>query len=210
MNQNDKYKTEAYQIIQRLKRDKKSSIKLADASDDKIESLECLQWYIIMLNGESRLYNLGYYFTMNYSNSEIIIVKEDTLRKSYYFEIPYGKHDEWCEYCFEINKIIRDDGSVLLYVSNNPYVLESYMVIECMNGEEEELKEYCKQHEIELKYDRGNEEFMSELKNRMWNSMSFTLIAKFEDFKSLFEAMFKFLPESKLNDLRYSWKQKNR
>lgn len=205
MNQNDKYKTEAYQIIQKVKRDKKSSIKLEDATSDKIESLESLQWYIVMLNSESRLHNLGYYFTMNYNNSEIIIKEEDTLRKSYYFEIPYGRYDIWCKPCFEINKIVGQGGMVVLYVSNIPYYLKSFMLIECVDNEEEEVKVYCKNQGIELKYDKGNIEFLSEMGNRMWNSHSFFPTNDFTYFKIHYEAMFEFQPESKLNELGYYW-----
>lgn len=197
MKQADGHKTEAYQIIQKIKEDNKFAIKLEDASSDKIESLESLQWYIVMLNSESRLYNLGYYFAMNYNDSEIIIQEEEKLRTSYYFEIPYGRYDIWCKPCFEINEIVGRGGMVLLYVSNIPYYLKSFMVIECVDGEEEKLKLYCKQHEIELKYNKGKEEFMSEFSNRMWNCQGFIPTNDYQNFRNVYDPMFRFPPRIK-------------
>ncbi|MCR0262499.1 toll/interleukin-1 receptor domain-containing protein [[Clostridium] innocuum] len=138
------------------------------------------------------------------------------MRQKYSFEIPYGNRSQWIDRCWQLNEFVGTKGIVKLFVSNIPYHLKSYIYFD-HDGDREDIIGFCKKHEIDVAYDKGSEEFLADMRNRMWDEISFCADMDQQSFEMSFVSSFLYPEIIKLHEtgskrkkvsISYAWKDK--
>lgn len=109
-------------------------------------------------------------------NMENIIVfnSEAIMEHSFCFEISYGTRSAFVDLLFTFNNELEIDGTMMLFVNNNPYNLQAMVVIVTKSDKTAEvIQAALKNQKIPLVYDKGLPEFAAELQTRKWNYYSF-------------------------------------
>lgn len=110
-------------------------------------------------------------YTLDTDNMVAIIFKEVSMTHKFTIEIPYGTRSKYIPFIEEVNELIEREGVVQLYISNNPYRLESFLVVET-NKHGDEMKTLIQSHGMKVDISRGMEEFNLELMERRWDTIS--------------------------------------
>lgn len=101
---------------------------------------------------------------VNYISRLICIKrKENTMLLTWTIEIPYGKRSKYIELVDEINNTVTREGSVNLFISNNPYNLCSYLNFEDVPESADKINNILKKHKVKNLTDRGLNEFVKEI-----------------------------------------------
>lgn len=152
--------------------------------------------------------NLDKTITFSYDNT-IHIYEVSELRQKYCFEIPYGSRSQWIDRCWQLNEFVGTKGIVKLFVSNIPYHLRSYIYFDYV-GDREDIIEFCKKYEIDVSYDKGSEEFLEDMRNRMWNEISFSSRMNRQMFEVFFVSSFQYAEISELHEKGYRWETESK
>lgn len=141
--------------------------------------------------------------TISY-DKDVHIYEVIEMEKKYCFEIPYGERSKWIERCYSLTKLIGKQDMLSLFVSNNPHHLKSYLTF-TYTGNDNAVRQFCKENHIDLVFDKGVEEMIKDMRNRMWNDINFFQDMDFQSFSEMFSAMFYFEEISELNRKGYEW-----
>ena len=99
---------------------------------------------------------------------------EAIMEHSFCFEIPYGTRSAYVDLLFTFNNEVELDGTMMLFVNNNPYNLQAMVVIVTKSDETAQtIQAALKEQRISLVYDKGLPEFAAELQARKWDFCSF-------------------------------------
>ncbi|WP_416327954.1 toll/interleukin-1 receptor domain-containing protein [[Clostridium] innocuum] len=131
------------------------------------------------------------------------------LQQRYRFEISYGNRSQWIDRCWQLNEFVGTKGIVKLFVSNTPYHLRAYIYFD-HDGDREDIIEFCKRHEIDVAYDKGSEESLEDMRNRMWNEIAFCADMDQQIFETLFVSSFLYPGISELHEKGYPWKTESK
>lgn len=114
-------------------------------------------------------------FDYNYNN--MIFCKEsDSMNAAYSYtlNIPCENRSAYLTSVQKLCKLVPGTGLVGLFVSNDPYQLEAYLVIE-LEQEQQEIENVIKLSSLALTEKKGFIEFIRELVYRKWNYVIFPL-----------------------------------
>lgn len=143
-------------------------------------------------------------FVLDYNGSKIILYKDGdrmALPFKYSVEIPYAEHDKYLRFVQEVTKIVPRNGVVFLFVSNNPYKLAAFLVIET-DRNREQVEELINKYGLATDNSRGLTEFWEETRCRKWNCRA---IPQWDDesISLLYKSEFHFAPKSGLEEKGY-------
>lgn len=93
------------------------------------------------------------------------------MRYKFNVEIPYGKRNRYFEFIVAVNDLVTSSGMVSLWVNNNPYSLQSFLLVET-NENGAEISELVKKYGLKNDTSKGIDEYLSELSIRKWNTMT--------------------------------------
>lgn len=135
--------------------------------------------------------------SMDYNGKKyVIFMKGDCHMFSHYqytLEIPYGSRSKYYKAMQELNEL--SDQFCGIFVNNDPYVLESYLVISTTINSEK-IEKVISSYRFTLKTDKGLPEFIKEMGARKWNSATFPEKATLKDIREMAEPMFFFSEKS--------------
>lgn len=100
----------------------------------------------------------------------IIVFRRLQMIAQFLIDIPYDSRSKYKNTIFKLNNMVGKNGLVTLAVNNNPYALESVLLIET-NENIEEIKEEIKQAGLKSRNDKGLNEIIMEMGNRRWVTM---------------------------------------
>lgn len=126
----------------------------------------------------------------NYNYSKIIIKELKFMRKSFYVEFSYMKREKYFSLLLKLQENIKENGIILLAVNNIQNYLKSVFIIECVDGEEEIVKELLKEYDLKSRSDRGLREIIKEIADRKWNIRSIPINCKKDELEFIFNSMF--------------------
>ncbi|MFT9075967.1 toll/interleukin-1 receptor domain-containing protein [Ethanoligenens sp.] len=135
--------------------------------DSKI--LSCIKWRLELLFEANGLAVIS---ALDYNNSEIIICKEGEMMSipyRYTLKIPYESRSTYLPAIKKLSEFSSEYAR--LFVNNNPYQLEAYLVIESSKNQVE-IEQIIKKYSMERIFDKGLMEFIIEMGNRRWDSVS--------------------------------------
>ena len=120
----------------------------------------------------------------------------------YAIKIPYGSREKYLPAVKEINRLVPLNGLVSLFVNNNPYHFEAYVVVES-SAEFNEIENIVRENNLEIDRSKGLTEFLNGMiKNRRWNQQ--TMIKDMDESVDLaFKNCFIFRSESELQNRGY-------
>lgn len=105
----------------------------------------------------------------NYNYSKIIIKEIIGMRKSYYVEFPYMEREKYVDFLYDINNCLSRNSLFTVIINNLPNYGESAFIIECVDSEEDKVKDLINEYKLEYRYDRGLKEVLIEVGNKMWD-----------------------------------------
>lgn len=129
-------------------------------------------------------------------NGKKIIFRRRTNRMKYNFnvEIPYAKRSKYRDFIIQVNRLVDISGNISLWVNNNPYALQSFLLIETeKNGEK--INQLIEKYELRNDLSKGLDEYLMELGYRAWNTMS---IMQGDDYVDLIFNLYEFAEEEYL------------
>lgn len=91
------------------------------------------------------------------------------MEAEFLIEIPYGCRSKYKGTILKINSMVGQSGLVTLAVNNNPYALESVLLIRT-DENVEEIKEEIRQAGLKIRNDKSLKEIIMEIGNRRWNT----------------------------------------
>ena len=146
-------------------------------------------------------YSLGvnWNYTLWYCDEKVIFYerRRSKMEYKYTIKIPYGNRNTYYECLFRINCLIDEDGMFMLAVNNNPYSLESLVVIHT-NTNNKEIKELIAYHHIDCDDTKGLTEILIEQRNHRWNTLIIPSMDKQIVFSDTLNSIFFFKDTEKL------------
>jgi len=114
-------------------------------------------------------------------------------------EIPYKNRREYYNFIFEINKLVDSDGYIIFAVDNNPYKLETILLIKT-NQNKEKILELIKDNNLKINNKKGVNEIINDLENdsKGWNGVSLAKTYSKDELEKLLESNFLFVEEKEL------------
>lgn len=126
----------------------------------------------------------------NYNYSKIIIKELKFMKKSFYIEFPYMEREKYFPFLVKAQNIISCNGIIVLAVNNIHSCLKSVFIIECVDNEEDRVKELIREYNLISRADKGFEEIIKEQGFRMWNTICFPINCTNNELESMFNSMF--------------------
>ena len=93
---------------------------------------------------------------------------------------------------------------MILAVSNIPYFLKCKLIIECIDGEENTIKNIIQKERLECDFSKGLEEINKDVSNRMWNILVLSPMPK-EELHIYIKSQFVFPSIDDLQSKGYDW-----
>lgn len=119
------------------------------------------EWYSLQL--KSNLTFIEHVF-VNYPSQAICIKRnENRMLLKWTVEIPYGERSKYIDFVDEINRAVSQEGSVNLFVCNNPYSLCSYLNFEDIPENGDKINSILKKYKRENMTEKGLEELIKEI-----------------------------------------------
>lgn len=87
-------------------------------------------------------------------------------------QIPYDSRSKYLATVKRLNQVVPLSGCITLFVDNNPYQLEAFLVIESLE-KKNEIEQIIQDSSLKLTNSKGLPEFISEMTDRNWNMASF-------------------------------------
>ena len=144
-------------------------------------------------------------FLCYYYKKYIFITKEfSNMKKVFCIDIPYGHWNQYESMIAEVNNAVSKNGTVILAVSNIPYFLKCKLIIECVDGEEDIIKQIIHNNDLNFDFSKGLEEIHEDIANRMWNILVLSQMPS-EQIHNTIQPLFYF---SHIDDLKlqgYDW-----
>lgn len=102
------------------------------------------------------------------SDHMIIVFRRLQMIAQFLIDIPYDSRSKYKNTIFKLNNMAGENGLVVLAVNNNPYALESILLIET-DENIEDIKEQIRQAGLKFRNDKGLNEIIMEMGSRCWN-----------------------------------------
>lgn len=176
-------------------------IPLSEVCEVSKPSFQLLRWIHVELHHKylDKIITFSYDLTIH-------MYELNDMRNRYHFEIPYGERSKWVDKCYLLNEMLGKNGSLILFVSNISYDLQSYIFIE-YEKEDDMIKDFCKNNHIEWIHGKGNEEFFMDMSTCMWNETGFFPHMDYPLFKTMFLDTFYFQEIQELDQECYQWQK---
>lgn len=115
-----------------------------------------------------------YRYVMCYTVEKVVFFKEDNrMTSKFTVEIPYACRNDYIDVVKQINMLVDKNGVVMMFISNLPYSLSSFLVIET-NTNADEIDKIIKMSMLTKISNRGLSEFTLELAERKWDAVALT------------------------------------
>lgn len=92
------------------------------------------------------------------------------MRGEFFIGIPYRDRAKYVNMILEIRKLVDENGMIFLAVNNNPYILESYLIVKT-NHNMERITEVINRNALMNYQRRGIKEIIGELGSKMWKTV---------------------------------------
>jgi len=140
-----------------------------------------------------------------YSQNIIILVKRGIEMKSKFtIEIPYGERSKYFRFIYEINQLVDNDGVVAVFVNNNPYQLQSLLVIQT-HTKEDKIKELIFNSKLQVINNKGLDELLEEQYFRKWINFILSPQLGFESVCALIASRYYFAEKDTLKSKGYDF-----
>lgn len=161
--------------------------------DNRLREFE---WYAVRLE---KLISADMVF-VNYSDRAVIIKRStNTMNAKWTIEIPYGKRSFYIELLYRLNSAVTLDGTVTLFVSNNPYDLCAYICLEDVPENLDKINEIIKKSNVKTVSEKGIDEFFNDIRTgRRFNVKYIPANIEKKQIELLFKNTFWFSEESAL------------
>lgn len=133
--------------------------------------LDLLKWQMELSLSTGGIEVNGVY---DYNVKNIIFYKvgiKMPLPFTYTLKIPYECRSQYLPAIKELNKVVPLSGCITLFVDNNPYHLEAFLVIESPSMQRE-IEQIIQKYSMKQVYQKGLSEFIAEMADRKWNSVN--------------------------------------
>lgn len=134
--------------------------------------LDLLKWQMELYLSTGGIEVKGVY---DYNVKNVIFYKvgiKMPLSFTYTLKIPYECRTQYLPAVKELNKVVPSSGCITLFVDNNPYHLEAYLVIESPSMQDD-IERIIRKYSMKQIYQKGLSEFFTEMEDRRWNAVSF-------------------------------------
>ena len=125
--------------------------------------------------------NIDNSYYLDYNGKKIMFLRRiNSMKYEFNVEIPYAERSKYRDFIVEVNHLVSLSGVLSLWVNNNPYSLQSFLVIETAeNGEE--ISRLVKKYGLKNDSSKGLSEYMLELGSRQWNTITISPGDKYID-----------------------------
>ena len=121
------------------------------------------EWYSIRIELLLSQYITHNVF-VNYVAKAICIKKVGlNVLSKWTVEIPYGYRSKYLDFIIQINRAVSKDGSVSLFISNNPYDLKCYLAFEDKANNTESINKIMNSYKINNYTEKGLHELIQDL-----------------------------------------------
>lgn len=144
-------------------------------------------------------YNIELNYAICYNEKKIIFFKRLHMQGKFFIEIPYECRTRYLDVIYEINSLVDEDGMVILAVNNNPYVLESYMLVET-NTNTEKIGKLIQKHNLHNSTEKGLEEVIVEMGNKRWNMMNLCMGTSVDDIREIMSTLYLYAEKEELQE----------
>lgn len=131
-------------------------------------------------------------YDIMYNNDTILLYRKDFVMKAEFIvQIPYRERSKYFDIINKINFLIGTEGMCGIAVNNNPYSLDSILIVETKNHIVE-IEEILNKSNLKRIHNKGVTEIVKEMSDRKWLFHTFPLGI---DTTELMKIIFKF-PET--------------
>lgn len=176
-----------------------------------LTSMDTKLLQLIILN-ISDYSNVKYHLPIRYKylwNYDIIMFEDDNMKKIFNIQIPYGTRENYYDMIFEMNQIVSKSESIILFVNNNPYCLDSVLYVETANMDE--LLQIVNKYKAKLlNYGKYLNEYISQMGDRGWCSIGIPYHILKGDLMTMIEDMYQISTISELEKNGYKFPKDKR
>lgn len=121
------------------------------------------------------------------------------MKGQFFINIPYESRTQYIEAICEINSLVDADGMIVLAVNNNPYILESYLVVET-NTNAEKISELINKYNLHNSTEKSIREIIIEMGNKRWNMMNLYQNSDSLEIKNMMKLLYFYAEKDELRD----------
>lgn len=92
------------------------------------------------------------------------------MKGEFFIEIPYRDRAEYVYVILEISNLVDENGLIFLAANNNPYILESYLIVQT-DTNVEGITEIINRNGLMNYQRRGIKEIIAEMGSDMWKTV---------------------------------------
>lgn len=170
-----------------------------------------IQLAVSAMVSKANLENLELFPLILYNIPKIVIYERGFFvkNKAITFSMPYSKREQYLDFILELDKMVEEDGMIAVFVSNIPYALKCYVVVECLDFFDEVCR-MVKEQGLEIIEEQGLDEILKDAsKSRMWNGIPL-IKGDSIDKKELIRTLFHYETEEELHKKGYQWERKTK
>lgn len=164
--------------------------------------------YNLMLRYKSENINADVTMCYDFKNLDhlVIVFRRLQMKAEFLIEIPYGCRSKYKNTILKLNSLVGENGMVTLAVNNNPYALESILLIRT-DENIEEIKEEIRQAGLKTRHDKGLKEIIMEMGNRRWNTADIRISETESELENLMNFLYAYEEQDSLVKKGYTEKQ---
>ncbi|MCM1159472.1 MAG: toll/interleukin-1 receptor domain-containing protein [Bacteroidales bacterium] len=141
-------------------------------------------------------------YSLCYNMRKIIFFRRVDMRSECLIEIPYADRGEYIDFIAQINTLVDEDGLLILAVNNNPYVMESGLLVET-NENMEQIQKLISENDLSCRQDKGLKEILSEIGNRRWNMAEIPAKASRKEIEEMMSLLYLYADRKSMDSKGY-------
>lgn len=121
------------------------------------------------------------------------------MKAKFFIGIPYECRTQYIDAIYEINSLVDLNGMVVLAVNNNPYILESYLLVET-NANAKKISGLVRKYNLHNSTEKGIREIMIEMGNKRWNMMNLYPNSDHDEIRQIMKMLYLYAEKKELQD----------